>query len=102
MNVLLLGVNGGLTDTATVLLTVGEAPHGVIAVLEATPAGGGAPLSVSFDASASLPGTGETITGYDFDFDGDGSVDQSGASPSKRADCTSAVRPKPTDRGRET
>lgn len=73
--------DGGLNDTATIPLEIGAAPHGVIAYLSADPAGGGVPLTVYFDASASLPGTGQSITGYDFDFDGDGEVDQSGASP---------------------
>ncbi len=73
--------DGGLTDTDSIVIDVGAAPHGVIASLSADPPGGSPILTIEFDASASLPSTGATITSYDFDFDGDGASDQFGVHP---------------------
>jgi PKD repeat protein len=73
--------DGGLTDTKALPLEVGNPVHGVIAYLSALPTGGSVPLSVFFDAGASLPGTGEEISEYNFDFNGDGVDDQTGSDP---------------------
>ena len=51
------------------------------AALDANPAAGSAPLTVSFTAAASDPDS--TIAEYAWDFDGDGSVDTSGTSASQ-------------------
>lgn len=65
--------NGGV-DVETVTITVD--PGSVdppVASFTATPLSGTAPLTVSFDASASTPPAGATIVSYEWDF-GDGNI----------------------------
>ncbi|MBX2819804.1 MAG: PKD domain-containing protein [Rhodothermaceae bacterium] len=66
--------SNGNADVATTTITVDAAPTSdPIAIFTASPLSGTAPLLVDFDATASIPPTGETITAYDWDF-GDGST----------------------------
>ncbi len=50
--------------------------------LSADPVSGNAPLSVTFDASASTVTSGDIVS-YEWDFDGDGVVDMGGADLAK-------------------
>ena len=51
-----------------------------VAAFTATPAAGGSPMTVQFDASASSDSDGSVVS-YEWDFNGDGVVDQVTASP---------------------
>ncbi|WP_055392973.1 PKD domain-containing protein [Flagellimonas eckloniae] len=65
---------GGLTDMATVDITVNEPNGSPVAVASATPEEGDAPLEVSFTGSSSTDDV--AVTGYSWDFgDGNGSTD---------------------------
>ena len=74
--------NLGAATTYTVPTTViTAAPPGTPSVLlNAIPSSGGAPLNVSFSASASDP-DGLSIVLYEWDFEGDGSFDASTTTP---------------------
>jgi PKD repeat protein len=65
-------VSGGKTATCAVTVSIIDTPP--IAVINATPQSGMAPLTVSFDGTGSHdPDTGDFVLGYDWNF-GDGSV----------------------------
>ncbi|MEM8486197.1 MAG: PKD domain-containing protein [Bacteroidota bacterium] len=61
--------SNGNTDAATTSITVDPATSiNPVAAFSADPVAGTVPLEVAFDASASTPPDGETLTGYTWDF----------------------------------
>ncbi|MBD3242181.1 MAG: PKD domain-containing protein [Chitinivibrionales bacterium] len=71
--VIAMSVNGGKTDTCDVKVIIPNQPP--VAVLQANPVVGYAPVTVAFDGHASWDpdsATGDFVLGYDWDF-GDGS-----------------------------
>lgn len=79
--VLLYGDSSGTLKTCS----VGEPPPGSppVAQLTADPLGGEAPLTVTFDASASHDPDGGSIVEYDWDLDGDGVYEILSGGPSQ-------------------
>ena len=71
--------NDGLQDTASADVDVNNPP---LADLLATPDGGVAPLSITYDASGSTDGDG-TIVQYDWDLDDDGTFEVTDGGPAQ-------------------
>jgi PKD repeat protein len=87
----------GLTDEASVTITVSDAPQAPVADLQLTPDQGDIPLNVTLDASGSTDLDG-SITLYEWDFDGDGIMDDSGTAASIQHTYTDAGVFNPTVR----
>ena len=77
--------NLGATDTATVQITVVNSPP--VAVLNADPSQGNAPMVVNFDASDSSDPNG-LIVDYEWDLDGDGTFNEAGDESDARGGMT--------------
>ncbi|MCC7477913.1 PKD domain-containing protein [bacterium] len=68
--------NDGLTDSASLIINVGLGPNSdPVALLDAEPMQGDAPLEVQFDASASSDPDGSLVD-FEWDFDGDAAFNE--------------------------
>lgn len=80
--------DGGLTDTATVTITVTPPNQPPTADIQAAPTSGTTPLLVSFDGSESYDPNGGSIADFEWDFDGDDTFSEAGEEAAAQGDPT--------------